>query len=50
MGFKMNPENRWVKKAATIPLDAIEEKYAKLFMSDTGMPANPLRMEPISLS
>ena len=25
----MNPENRWVKKAETIPWDAIEEKYAK---------------------
>ena len=27
-----------------IPWDAIEEKYAKLFPSDKGMPANPLRM------
>lgn len=44
LGFKMNPENRWVKKAATIPWDAIEEKYAKLFSSKTGMPAKPLRM------
>ena len=40
----MNPENRWVKKAATIPWEAIEEKYAKLFPSKTGMPAKPLRM------
>ena len=31
VGLKMNPENRWVKKAETIPWDAIEEKYAKLF-------------------
>lgn len=44
LGFKMNPENRWVKKAATIPWDAIEEKYAKLFPSKTGMPVKPLRM------
>lgn len=44
LGFKMNPENRWVKKAATIPWDAIEEKYAELFPSKTGMPAKPLRM------
>ena len=44
MGLKMNPENRWVKKAATIPWDSIEEKYAKLFPSNTGMPAKPLRM------
>lgn len=40
----MNPENRWVKKAETIPWDAIEEKYAQLFPSKTGMPAKPLRM------
>lgn len=42
-GLKMNPENRWVKKAETIPWDAIEERYAKLFPSKTGMPAKPLR-------
>lgn len=29
LGFKMNPENRWVKKAATIPWDAIEEKICE---------------------
>ena len=44
IGLKMNPENRWVKKAATIPWEAIEEKYAALFPSRTGMPAKPLRM------
>lgn len=43
VGLKMNPENRWVKKAETIPWDAIEEKYAQLFPSNTGMPAKPLR-------
>ena len=31
IGLKMNPENRWVKKAATIPWNEIEEKYAALF-------------------
>lgn len=40
----MNTENRWGKKAETIPWDAIEEKYARLFPSKTGMPAKPLRM------
>jgi IS5 family transposase len=44
MGLKMNPENRWVKKAAIIPWDKIEDKYAALFESNTGMPAKPLRM------
>ena len=43
MGLKMNPENRWVKKAETIPWEAIEEKYAALFPSKKGMPAKPLR-------
>ena len=42
-GLKMDPDNRWVRKAATIPWEAIEEKYAELFPSDTGMPAKPLR-------
>lgn len=44
IGLKMNPENRWIKKAALIPWNEIEEKYAKLFPSKTGMPAKPLRM------
>ena len=43
MGLKMNLENRWVKKAETIPWEAIEEKYAALFPSKKGMPAKPLR-------
>lgn len=43
IGFKMNPENRWVKKATTIPWFAIEDRYASLFPSKTGMPAKPLR-------
>ena len=30
-GLKMNPENRWVKKAETIPWDAIEERYENCF-------------------
>ena len=27
IGLKMNPENRWVKKAETIPWKEIEETY-----------------------
>ena len=49
IGLKMNPENRWIKKAETIPWDAIEERYAKLFPSHTGVPAKPLRMAVGSL-
>ena len=44
VGLKMNPDNRWVKKADKIPWDAIEDRYASLFPSNTGMPAKPLRM------
>lgn len=44
MGLKMNPENRWVKRANMIPWTDIEDKYAELFPSHTGMPAKPLRM------
>ena len=29
IGLKMNPENRWIKKAEAIPWDAIEERYGK---------------------
>lgn len=44
IGLKMNPENRWVKKADLIPWDEIEDRYASLFPSKTGMPAKPLRL------
>lgn len=42
--MKLNPENRWVKKAETIPWAAIEERYAALSPSNRGVPAKPLRM------
>lgn len=42
VGLKMNLENRCVKKAETIPWDAIEEKYTRLFSSKTGMRAKTL--------
>lgn len=44
LGLKMNENNRWIKKAELIPWEKIEVKYAKLFKSNTGMPAKPLRM------
>ena len=47
IGLKMNPENRWVKKAELIPWPAIEDRYAELFPSKTGMPAKPLRLLPV---
>ena len=44
IGLKMNPENRWIKKADAIPWAEIEEKYSKLFPSQKGNPAKPLRL------
>lgn len=44
LGLKLDPENKWIKKAAMIPWEAIEEEYADLFPSECGMPAKPLRM------
>ena len=43
--LQLNPDNRWVRKAASIPGDAIEERYAKLFPSNRGVPAKPLRTD-----
>ena len=43
LGMEMNPENRWVKKAAMIPWNEIEDRYAGLFPSEVGMPAKPLQ-------
>ena len=44
LGLKMDTSNRWVIKASMIPWDTIEDEYAKLFPSKTGMPAKPLRI------
>jgi len=44
LGLKLDPNNRWVKKAALIPWSAIESRYAKLFMSNVGNVAKPLRL------
>ena len=43
LGMEMNSENRWVKKAAMIPWENIEDRYAELFPSEVGMPAKPLQ-------
>ena len=44
IGLKMNPENRWIKKAEAIPWEEIEERYSELFPSQKGNPAKPLRL------
>ena len=44
LGMKLNPENRWVKKAALVPWEEIELRYAALFKNRKGNVAKPLRM------
>ena len=43
-GIALNPENEWVRMAKLIPWWAFEEKYAEQFPSETGQPADSLRM------
>ena len=40
----MNPNNRWIKKAALIPWDELETEYAHLFPCKKGQVAKPLRL------
>lgn len=44
VGMEMNPENRWIKKADSIPWGEIELKYAKLFANRRGNVAKPLHL------
>lgn len=44
IGMKLNPDNRWVKKAEMIPWDEIEQRYAKFFANRKGNVAKPLRL------
>ena len=44
VGMKLNSNNRWVKKADTIPWDEIEKRYAGLFTNRKGNVAKPLRL------
>ncbi|SKA24355.1 hypothetical protein SAMN05660900_02982, partial [Megasphaera cerevisiae DSM 20462] len=36
LGLQMDPNNRWIKKAAFIPWDLVEKKYKKLFKGFKG--------------
>lgn len=44
VGLKLNPENRWIKKARSIPWEDIELRYAELFTNRKGNVAKPLRL------
>ncbi len=41
---KLRTDNRWVKLSKIIPWDIIEDRYAKLFTSNRGQVAKPVRM------
>ena len=49
IGLHMNPENRWVKMADTIPWGVFEKKYSRLFKGKNGRVAKPLRLALDSL-
>ncbi len=42
MGMNLKENNRWVKKAQTIPWSEIEKQYATLFANRKGNVAKPL--------
>ena len=44
VGMHLKEDNRWVKKAQTIPWSEIEQRYAALFTSRKGNVAKPLRL------
>ena len=44
VGMNLKENNRWVKKAQTIPWFEIEKRYAKLFTNRKGNVAKPLRL------
>ena len=44
IGLHMNPENRWIKMADSIPWEIFEEKYSRLFKGKNGRVAKPLRL------
>lgn len=43
-GGKLDPGNRWVMLAGVIHWEPLENKYAPLFNTKTGAPANQFRM------
>lgn len=44
VGMHLKEDNRWVKKAQTIPWTEIEKRYAALFTNRKGNVAKPLRL------
>jgi hypothetical protein len=44
LGLYMDPNNRWIKMAASIPWEQFERKYARLLKGKNGNVAKPLRL------
>ena len=44
VGMNLKENNRWVKKAQTIPWPEVEKRYAELFTNRKGNVAKPLRL------
>ena len=44
LGLSMDPQNRWVKMADSIPWAQFEERYSQLFEGTNGNVAKPLRL------
>lgn len=44
IGLHMNPNNRWIKMADSIPWEQFERQYARLFKGKNGNVAKPLRL------
>jgi IS5 family transposase len=44
LGLHMNPNNRWIKMADSIPWEQFERKYMQLFKGKNGNVAKPLRL------
>ena len=44
VGMRMSPDNRWVKRAESIPWDEIEHRYAELFKNRKGNVAKSLHL------
>ena len=44
IGLDLHKENRWVKRAESIPWIEIEKRYAELFKNKKGNVAKPLRL------
>lgn len=43
-GLKLDPSNRWIKRANVVDWDDLEEEYQSLYCPDNGAPAKSIRL------